>query len=78
MVEYSQFPSKGLLDHPRFKDVLIELHRIKYRDGEHVKAHIRWWNRGQCGKPFPLEVEERNKSIPLNFWTELFQYVPTN
>lgn len=60
-----------LFHHPRFMDVLIEIVRIRYRGDKYLKVRIKWWNRGQCGEPWYTGIEERNRKIPIKFWSEL-------
>lgn len=54
--------------HPRFMDVMFQAH-LRYRDDKRVKLRITWWNKGQCGEPYPLGISE-NITITPEKWRE--------
>ena len=63
------------LTHPQFRDILMEVVKITYRDEKRVKAKVNWWNRGFDGtSPWPLFAEPETREFTLAKWREFIPY----
>jgi hypothetical protein len=49
---------KGFYTHPAFIDVFVEVLKVTYRGPKYIKAKVLWWNRGQCGEPYKIGIEQ--------------------
>jgi len=48
----------GLYIHDRFMDVFIEVLSVASEDSKSINLNIRWWNKGQCGKPYAYKLDQ--------------------
>lgn len=56
-------------------DVFVEILSVQYRCPEYTKVKVVWWNHGQCGMPYCLNIVQKFKIKRENHndWTRLSQ-----
>lgn len=62
----------GFWENCNSMDVFIEVLKVRYVGPEYTQLKIRWWNKGQCGKAWPLDIIQkiRIKKEDYPNWTK--------
>lgn len=58
-------------------DVFIEILYIAHVNDKRTKLKVRWWNKGQCDKPYSHEIVETIivKSDNYTDWSEIARQI---